>query len=288
MSRGGPGPFAIRPSEYAALRATIFDLAGIALGDAKQALVVARLGRRLRALGLDSFTAYCRYLETQDPEGVERQALLNAITTNKTAFFREPRHFTFLTSRVVPEFVARAERTGAAKLRIWSAGCSSGEEPYSIAMAVAGALDPKRRWNFRLLASDIDSEVLADAVRAVYPATALAEVPVHYRRAGFLRGTGPWTGWIRVREPVRAMVTYRRINLVAGTWPIRVRFDAIFCRNVVIYFDRATQRRVFERLARQLHPHGYLIVGHSETLHALRDLFEPVAPTVYRLRGTSS
>jgi len=272
------GP-ALGDAEFAFFRDLIHARAGIALKDCKRSLVAARLGRRLRALGLDSFAGYRRHLETSDPSGAELALTINCITTNKTSFFREERHFAILADRI-----PAAERAGQKVYRVWSAACSTGEEPYSIAMA---ALAAKRPIEVRILASDLDTEVLERARQGVYPMNSLAGMDEEWKRRYFLRGCGEQQGWAKVKPPVREMVTFRHINLVEEVWAIQAQFDAIFCRNVIIYFDRETQRRLFRRLAHYLAPGGLLFLGHAETLFWLDELLVPVEHSVYRTRTSA-
>lgn len=272
----------ISAQEYDRLRQTVLDAAGIALGEGKRSLVIARLRQRVRALGLHDFTAYCDYLARQDADGAERQRLLNCITTNQTDFFREPHHFEFLQRELVPAWRARAERGGSRRLRVWSAGCSTGEEPYSVAMTLLEALGEPLRWDLRILATDIDTDVLDTARTGIYPRERIAAVTPEQQRRFFLRGRGAWDGSVRVRPVLQSLVTFRQLNLVAPRWPMTKPFDLILCRNVVIYFDRTAQRDVCARLAGQLAADGHLLIGHSESLTDLHDVVQTVAPTIYR------
>jgi chemotaxis protein methyltransferase CheR len=248
---------------------------GIRLGEAKRALIVARLGSRLRALGYDSFRQYYRHLCESD-DGQELCRMINCLTTNKTAFFRERHHFDFIRERLISDLLARGQR----KLRIWSAGCSTGQEPYSIAMLLAH--DSRLQgWDIRILASDIDTDVLAHAEAGAYSAEEAESVPQPLDSSLEPSGT-----LVRVADGVRELVTFRRINLIDEPWPIRTQFDAIFCRNVTIYFDAETQAKIYRRFAAQLERYGYLFAGHSENLHWLKGVFTPVGGTVYCLSDT--
>lgn len=260
--------------EFDRFRRFVHDETGIHLRHAKRHLLVARLFQRLRQLGLESFSDYYALLRT-DSSGRERMRFINRITTNKTSFFREPHHFEFLQRHVI----APARRR---RLRIWSAACSSGEEPYSIAMTVREATVDDGGWDAHILASDIDTEVLEQAQAGVYPCEALAGVPEGRQRLHFLRGYGDREGLVQVRPEVRRMVEFRQINLVAAEWPVAGPLDSVFCRNVLIYFDAATQRRIVERLTHLLKPEGCLFVGHSENLYSMRDLVASAGQTVYR------
>ncbi len=275
----GGGP-AVGDAEFAFFRDLIHLSTGIALKESKRSLIAARLARRLRALGLDSFAGYRRFLETSDPSGAELAMMINCITTNKTSFFREEEHFASLADRMVA-----AERAGQEIYRVWSAACSTGEEPYIIAMT---ALAAPRRIEVRVLASDLDTEVLARAQQGEYPMESLEGMDGQAKRRYFLRGRGERQGWVKVKPEVRELVTFRRVNLIEEPWAIQARFDAIFCRNVIIYFDRGTQRRLIGRLAQYLAPGGLLFVGHAETLFWLDDLLAAVDHSVYRARTPST
>ncbi|MFN8548707.1 MAG: CheR family methyltransferase [Candidatus Eisenbacteria bacterium] len=279
-SDGGGSPFApLRAEERAAFQQLIRRETGIALNDTKHELIASRIGRRVRALGLDSYGAYYRKLSEDDPSGAELREFIDCVTTNKTSFFREEHHFEFLQREFLPRFPAS---TGA-RLRIWSAACSSGEEPYSIAItlreAEAGAAD-----RHEILASDISTRVLRQAELGVYDASLVADLPRARLERHFLRGTGQWAGQVRVRPEVRAMVRFSRINLMHERWPVARGLDLIFCRNALIYFDRPTQDAMLRRFARMLSPDGLLVLGHSENLTWLGELYERVGQTIYRLR----
>jgi chemotaxis protein methyltransferase CheR len=277
----------ITDHDFDELRGIIRREAGIALGDAKRHLLVARLARRVRHLGLSSFGDYCRYLASLDPRGEERLRMVNCITTNKTDFFREAHHFAFLRERVVPEALDRA-RGRRPRVRVWSAACSTGEEPYSIAITLRQALGPDAVDGVRVLATDIDTDVLRHAERGIYGKDRITAIPHHVLRECFLRGRGEWANHVLVRPELRRLVTFARLNLIDEPWPIRTRFDVIFCRNALIYFDPPTQRSICRRFARYLDPHGYLLVGHSESLLSLHDLYAPVRGTIYALRAGQS
>jgi len=270
---------AVGDAEFAFFRDLLHARAGIALKESKRSLVAARLYRRLRALGLGSFADYRRYLQRADPSGGEMVQMINCMTTNKTSFFREEQHFTLLRDSILA-----AERAGKEVYRVWSAACSTGEEPYSIAIT---ALAEPRAIEVRILASDVDTEVLARAQEAVYPIESLDEMDDGTKRRFFLRGSAERQGWVQVKPAVRAPVTFRNINLIAEAWPVRTHFDAIFCRNVIIYFDRETQKRLFTRMVRYLAPGGLLFIGHAETLFWLDDLLVPIAHAVYRARSSA-
>jgi chemotaxis protein methyltransferase CheR len=264
--------------EFEEIRTLVHTSVGIQLNESKRALVVARLGKRLRHLGCATFREYCEHIRHRDSDGREMLEMINCITTNKTEFFREPHHFDWLREVVVREARARTQASGVRKLRIWSAGCSTGQEPYTIAMVLSEALGDGG-WDVRILASDIDTNVLAEAKAAEYPDDLAADIPERLR----IKYTEQTDSGFRIIKPVRDLVTFRRVNLIEPSWSIRIRFDTIFCRNVTIYFDQKTQEVLYDRFTRHLEPHGYLVAGHSENLHWLSRLLTPIGKTVYRL-----
>ncbi|MBY0461376.1 MAG: hypothetical protein K2V38_29010, partial [Gemmataceae bacterium] len=233
--------------------------------------------KRLRALGLDSVGQYVRLLDGRPAGDPERQEFVNCLTTNKTDFFRESHHFDHLRQTFLPQLRA----AGRKRVRVWSAGCSTGEEPYTLAMVLG---DECPGWDVKILASDIDTDVLAAAERGVYDADRARGVPGDLLRRHFLRGTGANAGKVTVRPELRELIAFRQINFMAPEWPMRTRFDAIFCRNVMIYFDRDTQRRLLTRFADLLEPGGLVFLGHSESLHWLADRFAAVGNTIYQPR----
>ncbi|TSK04968.1 MAG: methyltransferase domain-containing protein [Geobacter sp.] len=268
------GQFEFTGDDFARIRAFIYRYAGIALAPGKMDMVYSRLARRLRARGVASFSDYISIVEGGEPEEVE--AFINALTTNMTSFFREPHHFRTLAERL-------AQRPAGRAVTIWSCASSSGEEPYSIAMTAQDALGG--RIQASILATDIDTNVLTRGREGIYPVDQLDKVPEAYRRRFFLHGDGKNEGFVRVKEDLRRMVSFKRLNLLDHEWPMRGRFDFIFCRNVMIYFDRNTQQAILERIARVLQPDGLLFVGHSESLHHAQDLFRICGNTTYGLRS---
>jgi chemotaxis protein methyltransferase CheR len=251
------------------------SLTGIHLSDQKRELVYGRLTRRLRALQLRSFAEYRERLERDAQEVAE---FCNAITTNLTSFFREPHHFQYLRDHVLAPLAAdRGER----RLRIWSAGCSTGEEPYSIAMTILEALPEPDRWDVRILATDLDSDVLARARRGIYPVERTQSLsPARLQR--FFRERQEAGGICHQIAPeVAALVTFKQLNLIHAL-PMRGPLDAIFCRNVVIYFDKETQRDLFARIARLQRPGDILFLGHSESLFKVCDSYALIGKTIHR------
>ena len=255
--------------------------AGIDLGEVKASLVYSRLTKRLRALRLQSFHSYCALLSKDGGES-ERQQMVAALTTNVTRFFREPHHFEHLKTHVLPPLVATARAGGA--VRIWSAACSSGEEPYSIALSVLSVLPEAASLNVRVLATDIDPDVLQKGRAAVYGEAAMAPVPAELRKRWFSQqGDGAGGKAWRAGEELRKLVAFRNLNLI-GPWPMRGPFHAIFCRNALIYFKEETQVEIWRRFAPLLTPAGRLYIGHSERLFGeAASLFVNEAITTYRM-----
>ncbi|HEX6364072.1 MAG TPA: CheR family methyltransferase [Albitalea sp.] len=263
--------FSFGLKDFERVRELIYQRAGISLHAGKQAMVYSRLSRRLRETGHRSFASYLQTLEQQGPAGgPEWQEFVNCLTTNLTSFFREEHHF----AELARDLRARTARP----LRIWCNAASTGEEPYSIAMTVAEAGEAAR--GVSILASDIDTKVLATAARGVYPADSRGLTPERLRRH-FLRGKGDNGGLIRVKPELARTITFRTHNLVDGQWSLGEAFDIVFCRNVMIYFDGPTQRRVLERIHRVMKPGGMLYVGHSENFTESRDLFRLRGKTIY-------
>ncbi len=272
---------ALGSTEFDGFRTLVRQAAGIHLSDAKHDLVASRLARRLRHLGLASYREYYELVRREDPDGPELREMVNCITTNKTSFFRESHHFVTLG-----EMLQQAETTPGAPIRIWSAGCSTGEEPYTIALTAIDTLGPQRAKRVGVYATDIDTNVLDRAELGVYAERSLADVPERLRRLGFLRGVSSQDGRVRVRPEVHSLVQFAPFNLNdPAAWRRHERFDAIFCRNVIIYFDGPTRTALLERFAEHLKPNGLLFLGHSEGLHASQSVFEPVGRTTFRLRS---
>lgn len=256
----------------------VYERAGIRLHEGKRELVAARLQKRLRALDLDSYEAYVEHLRN-DRSGEEMVAFLDAIATNHTSFFREEQHFDLLRTRVVPDVL---ERVGRAGLDAWSAACSTGEEPYSMAIALADTL-PDGRDGFRLLASDLSTRALAAARGGVYKIERVKDMPLDVLRRHFERGMGAQQGLARVSHALRRRVEFAQLNLLEIA-DLGRRFDVIFCRNVMIYFDQPVQQRVVTMLERHLRPSGYLFISHSESLNSISHGLQWVAPAVYQRR----
>jgi chemotaxis protein methyltransferase CheR len=260
-------------ADFTAIATMLRDSAGIVLSSSKRELMFGRLSRRLRTLGLTSFAEYRSLLD--GPDGAaERGEMINALTTNLTSFFREPHHFHFLADEVLPVLLGPA---GSGRLRIWSAACSSGEEPYSIAMILNKALTRGMRCDARILATDIDTKMVATAREGRYEAARTTGIPPEFVRL-LPRAAD---GWIEMPATLKQWVTFNPLNLL-DPWPMRGKFDAVFCRNVVIYFDKPVQRALFDRIADILTPGGWLFIGHSESLFRVSERFENFGQTIYR------
>jgi chemotaxis protein methyltransferase CheR len=268
--------FELTDSEFDRLRDLVHAHTGIALSDAKRELVYGRLARRLRKLNLTSFAEYCHLVESGESEELEE--LTNAITTNLTSFFRENYHFEQLAAEVIPQIAAN--RGAARRVRLWSAGCSTGEEPYSLSVVLNEALARMPNWDIKLLATDIDSKVVATATEGVYAAERFKGVPKDRIKYWFEPVPGR-PGFSAASAALKSLITFKQLNLL-DPWPMKGPFDVIFCRNVVIYFDKPTQRALFDRMAKLQEPGGWLFVGHSENLLNVTRRYEPVGRTVYR------
>ena len=261
----------------------IYQESGIWLGDHKQALLTGRLARRLRLLGLANMREYLE-LVTQPDQQQERAVMIDCITTNETHFFREPRHFAFLAESVFPHLRAQAtSRERTQQIRVWSAGCSSGEEPYSLAMTLLKHFPVTEGWDLEVLATDICTRVLDKARAGIYPIEKAKEIPGELLRAYMLKGRGEQKTVMKVSPELHRIVRFARINLHADNYPIEGSFDLIFCRNVLIYFDQASKEKVIAGLVQHLSPAGLLFVGHSEHLGGISPNLKSVAPTVHAL-----
>ena len=246
--------FPFSAEHFRVISERVYRFSGIRLPEGKREMVYARLARRLRSLGIGSFDDYIQFLEL---EPAEWEHCTNALTTNVTAFYREEHHFRTLAEH------ARITARPAQPFRVWSAGCSTGEEPYTIAMCLAEALPAN---DFRVIASDLDTQVLASAREAVYPLQSVQKLETERQKRFFLRGAGRFEGKARVRRELAAHVEFLRVNLMDREWPLEGGLDAIFCRNVMIYFDKPTQRRLVERFAALIKPSGLFFAGHAESL----------------------
>lgn len=252
----------------------LYNYAGIVLADHKQDMVYNRLVKRLRELRFESFDDY---LDLLDNEPAEFTQFINTMTTNLTSFFREQHHFEFLDQVVLPDIAQQDIH----KLRIWSAGCSFGEEPYSIAMTLLDSAVDLSNWDVRLLATDIDSKVLTSAAQGVYEQDRVELLSQEQLHKWFLKGVGDQGGQVKVRQELQDMITYRYLNLM-GNWPMNGPFDLIFCRNVMIYFDTQAKEKLLDRMADLLKPDGYLFIGHSEAMPRHDNRYRLIGKTIYQ------
>ena len=267
------------PTESSACQYIInlmYERCGIRLHQGKAALIQARLGKRMRQQGFADLEQYCHFLRQGAPEK-EVQHVIEALTTNFTNFLREEDHFKFLVRHALPSVLAPDQK----RFQIWSAACTTGEEPYSIAIYLSEHFPPLGGWDWRILASDVATKVLAKAEQGIYPEERVRMLPPEWLRKYFQRGTGRWEGHCRVKTSLSARVCFEELNLIAE-YKHPQPYEVIFCRNVMIYFDRPTQERMVQRICRYLAPGGYLLVGHSESLNGLRLPLRCLRPSVYQ------
>lgn len=265
--------FPMTSANFEFIQKTAMSWTGINLSDHKRNMIYGRLSRRLRALGMADFNQYCRLLG-ENP-GAEKTQFINSITTNLTSFFRENHHFEYLAGTVIP-YLMRANASNK-RIRVWSAGCSTGEEPYSIAMVFSG-FSALKGWDVKILATDLDTNVVARGAAGIYPEERVEGIPDKYRQY-FKRDKH--SDSVKVKESVRNLIHFKQLNLL-HEWPMRGRFDVIFCRNVVIYFDLDTQKTLFNRYADLLTDRAHLFIGHSENLHKVTDRFTSIGRTIYQ------
>lgn len=272
-SSGRDREFVFTDKDFERVRQLIYEHAGISLNPSKQDMVYSRLARRLRATGIRNFKDYLALLESNNE--AEWEAFVNSLTTNLTSFFREPHHFPLLAEHAL-------KHKGRHPIALWCSASSTGEEPYSMAMTMVdafGSFAPP----VTIVATDLDTNVLAKAEAGVYPVERVEKLSGDLVKRFFLRGTGAQAGFVRVRPELRAMITFRQVNLLSNDWPIRGPLDGIFCRNVMIYFDKATQLKILEKFAPLLQPDGLLFAGHSESFHNAGHIFSLRGKTVYEL-----
>lgn len=275
----------ISDKDFLGYQRLIYREAGIHLGQVKKALLVGRLSRRLRELGGMSFRDY---LARAEEDAAERTRLIEAVCTHETRFFREPRHFELLEREVLPRwrkqgFAGPPGGTGTRRVRVWSAACSTGEEPFSLAMVLRHALPAEAGWEIEVLGTDLSARVLERAREAVWPIEKAADIPSVYLKAYMLRGTGSQEGRMKASPELRELVRFERVNLHDDRMPVAGRFDLVFCRNVLIYFDAQSKVRAVERLLDRLAPHGLFFLGQAENLSGLSRRVRAVIPAVYAL-----
>jgi chemotaxis protein methyltransferase CheR len=269
--------FAFSDADFRRLAELAYEFAGISLSESKRNLLYSRLSRRLRALGL---TAFSEYRELLDSDEREVENFVNSISTNHTKFFREAHHFDHMRTHVAVPFPQMASATGVRRLRVWSAGCSTGEEPYTIAAVLKREIRDIGSYDVRILATDIDTDVLKRAARGEFASSAVDDVPKSYQEYFSVSGDK-----VVMDDDLRSLITFRRLNLVDQPWPFRGLFDAVFCRNVMIYFDGPTKAKLVERFVQQIKPGGWLYIGHSESLVGAHTGLQSVGRTIYRRDG---
>ncbi|MDQ7073151.1 MAG: protein-glutamate O-methyltransferase CheR [Gammaproteobacteria bacterium] len=277
MSEVREREFEFTDASFERIRQFVSEHTGIVLTEAKKNVVYGRLSKRIRKGRFDTFDEFCDALEAGDED--EQEFMINAITTNLTAFFREQHHFDFLADTLIPQLVEQNKHSK--RLRIWSAGCSTGEEPYSIAITLQESLPDIEQWDVKILATDLDANVVAHGKKGVYREDRITGLPEAVIQRWFKRGKGENAGMVRVHPALQKMITFKRLNLL-HEWPMKGPFDLMFCRNVVIYFDKETQKVLFDRYADILIPEAHLFIGHSETLYKVSDRFESLGHTIYR------
>ncbi|MDY7002231.1 MAG: protein-glutamate O-methyltransferase [Thermodesulfobacteriota bacterium] len=270
-------PRSMRDKDFKRFSEFVYNECGIKLTAAKKTMVQARLQKRLRALGLGGYETYIEYLFS--PQGIDKELhhLIDVVTTNTTEFFREPRHFDFLVNQVLPEWTSSR---GSGAMSVWSAGCSSGEEPYTLAMVLSDFAGKSGGFRFKILATDISNQVLQKAVRGIYPADRARSIPHAFKKDYLLRSKERGSNLVRMAPDIRRLVRFRRLNFMEN-FGLQEKMDIIFCRNVIIYFDNPTQKIVLNRFCDHLSQGGYLFIGHSESLAGMALPLTQVAPTIY-------
>ena len=266
-------------SEFNRLSSFIYDEYGIKLTPVKKTMLESRLQKRLTSLGMPSFKEYCDFLFSSHGQQQEVIQMIDLVTTNKTDFFREPAHFEFLTTQVLPEFTGN---NPGKQLKLWSAGCSSGEEPYTLAMVLNEYSERDTSINYSITATDISTQVLNKAITAVYNEERAADIPLQLKRKYFLKSKDPLKKTVRVVPQLRNKVHFERLNFMDDTFALSQEFDIVFCRNVIIYFDKITQEKVINKLCEKLKPGGYFFLGHSESITNMRVPLDQLKPTVFR------
>ena len=277
-------PAKMKDKEFWQFSSFIYERVGIQLPPTKKTMLEARLQKRLKALDIDSFEAYSKFVFSEEGQRAELVRLIDVVTTNKTDFFREPGHFEHLTHKALPAIMKNRGGRFTEPVRIWSAGCSSGEEPYTLAMVLSECASENNGFRFSILASDISTRILETAKTAIYPEERVDGIALDFKKKYLLRSKQRSLTLVRVCPELRSKVLFRRINFMDSDFGIAEKMDIIFCRNVVIYFDKPTQQRLMRKFYQQLRPGGYLVLGHSETLNGINDDFISVGSTVYQKR----
>ena len=272
-------PVEMTDADFGKISRLVYEVCGINLTEGKKELLKARLGKVIRQGAFGSFRDYYEHVR-EDSSGEALVRLLDAVSTNFTSFFREAQHFDYLRNEFLPEAVAR-KKGRERKLRFWSAGCSSGEEPYSLAISVLENLEHPEEWDLKILSTDLSSKVLKMAAAGVYPQDRIRSVPAPLVRKYFLKGENEWKGYVKVKSALKKHISFERLNLMEA-FRFSESFDCIFCRNVMIYFDKATQTALLGRFHQALAPGGALLIGHSESLAGIQHSFRYLRPAVYR------
>lgn len=274
--------YVLSNKEFELFRRLIYKSSGIALSPSKKELVKARLSKRLTKTGIDSFGQYYKFVTKHDKSGEELVHLLDSISTNKTDFFREEKHFDFLNTKLLPALISKKEKERNKTIRVWCAGCSTGEEPYSLAITIINHINPNDGWNVKILATDISMKVLKKAINGIYKKEALKGIPREIISSHFSSIIINNTNCFKVKNHLKKMITFRRFNLMTSNFPFKYPFDFIFCRNVMIYFDSDTHHRLISKFYDCLPKNGYLFIGHSETLAKKTQGFKYLRPSVYQ------
>ena len=272
----GVREFDFKDKDFELLKKIVSEHTGIVLTDAKRNMVYGRLARRLRALNITRFSEYIAIVNKDEQELVN---FINSVTTNLTAFFRENHHFEYLTEKLLPSLLEKNKDTR--KIRLWSAGCSTGEEPYSLAITLREFFEDHPGWDVKILATDIDTNVIAKAASGVYSMERLEGLDPALVKRWFVKGKGDNAGMVKVRRELQDLSSFKQLNLLQD-WPMKGEFDFMFCRNVVIYFDKPTKINLFDRYANIISSKGFLFIGHSETLFQISDRFDSLGGTIYQ------
>jgi chemotaxis protein methyltransferase CheR len=275
-------PVTLSDREFQRFSGFIYDNIGIKMPPVKKTMLEARLQKRLKATSIASFEEYSDYVFNREGRATELIHMIDVVTTNKTDFFREPVHFDYMVKTALPAILQARGDVLRDPVRVWSAGCSTGEEPYTLAMVLSEFADGRPGFRAAITASDISSQVLQTAKTAIYPEERTDPIPLNLKKKYLMRSREKSRSLVRISPKLRSLVTFRRINFMDDDFGISEKMDIIFCRNVVIYFDKQTQQTLMRKFHRQLRPGGFLFIGHSETLSGLDVDFKPVASTVYR------
>jgi chemotaxis protein methyltransferase CheR len=268
-------------ADFNLIRKEVYDYCGINIGLVKKQMVEGRLRRRIKSLKMSSYDEYCRYVFKNGGRQDEFIHLIDAITTNKTEFFREPAHFSYLSQHILPTLLRSGNGRATRPLQVWSAACSTGQEPYSCAIELAEFSRLQRHFTFQVYATDICTNVLKLARKAVYPSEATASIPQEIMKRYLLKSRDRTKPLVRIAPEIRKVVRFQRLNLKDKDYGIKSKMDVIFCRNVIIYFDTTTQQDILARLSLHLRKGGYLFLGHSESIHGMDLPVRSVSPTVY-------